>query len=148
MKKVLLHLLAAFRNLGCKVVHASFQRIILNTGKSTPTEAYAHISRLISNLRKRNIFRLLGIQLQSMWWTLFWLDDTNYGGIRLSDDGLWSCAIFFDMASLFPPHTSLKCFATRSVALVLEFLCVCAHVFVHVCTFICMHVCVCMHACM
>ena len=56
MKKNFFQLLLRFKQLGCKVVYANFQKMFVYTDKKTFEEAESHIKFVLHNLKTTQLF--------------------------------------------------------------------------------------------
>lgn len=86
MRKTLLQLLAELKRLGAEVVYASFNRLLLRTGKTDASSAAAYGTYLTSAVTAQDLFRYLRLDLVHAWELLLWMDTANYGGV-LGDEG-------------------------------------------------------------
>jgi DNA polymerase epsilon subunit 1 len=85
MRKVFLQLLVRLDKLGCKVVHADFQKLILTTDKRSYDDARSHIDFVLSQIKNEDIFRHLDCTAGEFWQILLWKDSFNYAGIPESN---------------------------------------------------------------
>ncbi|PLW15756.1 hypothetical protein PCANC_13456 [Puccinia coronata f. sp. avenae] len=85
MKKVFSQLLAEFRRLGTRVIHADFGRIFLLTSKPNSASAYAYASYIVTAVNGRDLFKFLKLDIVRFWEQLLWIDTTNFTGITCSD---------------------------------------------------------------
>ena len=89
MTKLFKRLVNEIRRLGLVVVHANFNRMVVNTGKYDADAAKEHIDFVLGALRQRSLFSILQIRMKlPIWRQLIWLGPENYGGIEvpLDDD--------------------------------------------------------------
>ncbi|PKI82744.1 Pol2p [Malassezia vespertilionis] len=81
MRKTLLQLLAEFRRVGVRVVHASYTRLFLLTNKPTAGSAAAFARYVMSAVTSRELFKHLSLRIVHFWEYLLFLDTTNMGGV-------------------------------------------------------------------
>jgi len=81
MQKVFLQLLSRFRKLGSTVVHATFTKLLISTGKPTAEHALAYFSYLRETVKSRPLFQYLAIGLDKVYACLLFMDNANYGGL-------------------------------------------------------------------
>ena len=81
MRKVFLQLLAEFKQLGSTIVYASFEKIILNTPKSSLPNAINYGRYIVEALGKKPLFSYLNLTVDQYWDYLLFMDRHNYGGI-------------------------------------------------------------------
>jgi len=85
MKKVLMQLVAQFRRFGATVVYASFDRIILETGKNEVGSVVAYMDSCLGSIAKQDLFEWLIINPTHFWECLVWHDHANFGGYLLRE---------------------------------------------------------------
>lgn len=61
MKKLFLQLVAEFKRLGCTIIYANFNKIILCSKKSTVADAIANAEFVITAIRNKELFHSLQI---------------------------------------------------------------------------------------
>uniref|UniRef100_A0A8R1IBF3 DNA polymerase epsilon catalytic subunit n=1 Tax=Caenorhabditis japonica TaxID=281687 RepID=A0A8R1IBF3_CAEJA len=84
-RKLVLLLCAECERIGAKVVHATAQKLVLNTGKATSVEAKAFTEMLIQSLSSNVVFAALHITPVKFFDTMLWMDAYNYTGVRVKD---------------------------------------------------------------
>ncbi|KAK4884405.1 hypothetical protein RN001_000676 [Aquatica leii] len=82
MKKLFLQLVAEFKRLGCTIVYANFNKIILCTKKRHVKDAIANAEFVIASIRNKELFHSLQITYSQCWEQLIWIDIANYAGIQ------------------------------------------------------------------
>ncbi|KAF2878625.1 hypothetical protein ILUMI_27547, partial [Ignelater luminosus] len=82
MKKLFLQLIAEFKRLGCTIIYANFNKIILCSKKLTVADAIANAEFVITAIRNKELFHSLQITYSQCWEQLIWLDPANYAGIQ------------------------------------------------------------------
>ncbi|XP_025837463.1 DNA polymerase epsilon catalytic subunit A [Agrilus planipennis] len=82
MKKLFIQLVAEFKRLGCTIVYANFDKIVICSRKTKVEDAIANIEFVVASLRNRELFHSLEITYRQCWEQLIWLDSANYGGIE------------------------------------------------------------------
>ena len=74
-------LLAELRKLGCTVVYADFNQILLCTGKHSVPSAQGYVESLRATIRSRDLFKWLELAPEQTWLSLLYRDPYNHGGI-------------------------------------------------------------------
>lgn len=82
MRKMFLQIVAEFQRLGSNIIYADFNRIILNTGKKTITDAIGYVDCIVQSIRNRELFHSINLTYQQCWEFLIWMDTANYSGPR------------------------------------------------------------------
>jgi len=82
MKKLFLQLVAEFRRLGAVVVHADFNKIVLNTKKRTVVDALSYVRYITDNIKNKELFHSIEMAVVQAWEVLLWCDPANFGGIK------------------------------------------------------------------
>ncbi|XP_035733285.1 DNA polymerase epsilon catalytic subunit 1-like isoform X2 [Vespa mandarinia] len=82
MKKLFIQLIAAFKNLGCIIVFANFNKIIVCTKKRTLSDALGYVEFVVTTIRDKELFHSIEMTSEQCWDYLIWLDLHNYAGIR------------------------------------------------------------------
>ncbi|CAD6189723.1 unnamed protein product, partial [Caenorhabditis auriculariae] len=96
-KKLVLLLCAECERMGAKVVHATSQKLVLNTGKATQNEAKAFAQMLIGSLSTNVLFAALQITPRRYYEALLWMDAYNHTGIgQLEENEVLETAILPD----------------------------------------------------
>ncbi|XP_055677958.1 DNA polymerase epsilon catalytic subunit 1 [Lutzomyia longipalpis] len=100
VRKYFLQLLAEFQRLGATIIFADFNRIIINTGKESPIEAINYTDYICQNIRNKEMFHGLHLAFQQSWKYLLWIDNFNFGGIRIAPatDGESDAPLEIEMA--------------------------------------------------
>lgn len=78
MKKLFIQLIAAFKNLGCIIVFANFNKIIVCTKKRTLTDALGYVEFVVSTIRDKELFHSIEMTSEQCWEYLIWLDLVSY----------------------------------------------------------------------
>jgi DNA polymerase epsilon subunit 1 len=79
-------LLRRFKQLGCKVIYASFHEIWVYTEKRTFTDAESQINFVLNDIKQNDLFQYCNIEMEEAWKILLFKDRYNYGGIKESLD--------------------------------------------------------------
>ncbi|KAK0701351.1 hypothetical protein B0T21DRAFT_115811, partial [Apiosordaria backusii] len=79
-RKALLQLMADFRRVGSHVVHASANRLLLQTTKSEVGNAYAYSQYILKSIKAKPLFHFIDLEIKEYWDYLVWYDEFNYGG--------------------------------------------------------------------
>ncbi|XP_057662319.1 DNA polymerase epsilon catalytic subunit 1 [Diorhabda carinulata] len=82
MKKLFLQLVAEFKRLGCMIIYANFNKIIICSKKTTVEDAIANVEFVVTSIRNKELFHSLEITYRQCWEQLVWLDTANFGGIK------------------------------------------------------------------
>lgn len=61
MRKLFVQLVAEFRRLGCAVVYANFDKIVLCTKRYNVRDALANVEFVIASIRNKELFHSLEI---------------------------------------------------------------------------------------
>eukprot|EP01117_Protostelium_nocturnum_P018117 TRINITY_DN7510_c0_g1_i3.p1 TRINITY_DN7510_c0_g1~~TRINITY_DN7510_c0_g1_i3.p1 ORF type:complete len:2083 (+),score=451.15 TRINITY_DN7510_c0_g1_i3:185-6433(+) len=81
MCKVFWQLLAQLKNLGCKIVYASFNKIIISTNKTNTKDALTFLDSVMKSLKQKDLFHWIDIETNFLWNNLLFMDLQNYGGV-------------------------------------------------------------------
>jgi DNA polymerase epsilon subunit 1 len=81
MHKVFRLLLAELRKLGCTIVYADFNQILLCTGKHSVESAQGYVESLRATIRSRDLFKWIEMSPEQTWHSLLYRDPYNHGGI-------------------------------------------------------------------
>ncbi|ENN78133.1 hypothetical protein HUJ04_004474 [Dendroctonus ponderosae] len=81
MKKLFLQLVAEFKRLGCIIVYANFNKIVVCTKKSNVQDGLANVEFVVNSIRNRELFHSIEISYKRCWEYLVWLDSANYAGV-------------------------------------------------------------------
>ncbi|KAK4099131.1 DUF1744-domain-containing protein [Parathielavia hyrcaniae] len=79
-RKALLQLMADFRRVGSQVIHASPNRLLLQTTKSAVGNAYAYAQYILKSIKGKPLFHFIDLEIKEYWDYLVWYDEFNYGG--------------------------------------------------------------------
>ncbi|XP_015190647.1 PREDICTED: DNA polymerase epsilon catalytic subunit A isoform X2 [Polistes dominula] len=82
MRKLFIQLIAAFKNLGCIIVFANFNKIVVCTKKRTLSDALGYIEFVVTTIRDKELFHSIEMTSEQCWEYLIWLDFYNYAGIK------------------------------------------------------------------
>jgi DNA polymerase epsilon subunit 1 len=87
VKKVFVQFLTELKNLGAKIVYASFNKVIIATNKKKLSEAKAYFNFLRETLAERPLLKYVHLDAASVrfWDILLFKDKTNFIGIPASD---------------------------------------------------------------
>ena len=81
MKKVYSFLVNNLRHLGATIVYASFNRMIISTGKDTVEDAEAYCEYILAAISKLAPAEFVDLEVGRMWEILIFMDNHNYGGV-------------------------------------------------------------------
>lgn len=82
MRKLFLQIIAEFKRLGAEIIYADFNRVILNSGKKTITDAVGYVEYVVQSIRNKEIFHSVHLSYQQSWDFLLWMDTANYSGVQ------------------------------------------------------------------
>ncbi|KAL6267362.1 hypothetical protein P5V15_000437 [Pogonomyrmex californicus] len=82
MKKLYIQLIAEFKTLGCIIVFANFNKIIVCTKKRSVDDALGYMEFVVQTIRNKELFHSIEITYDQCWEYLIWLDLHNYAGIK------------------------------------------------------------------
>lgn len=82
MKKLFLQLVAEFKRLGCTIIYANFNKIVICSKKKSVEDAIANVEFVVTSIRNKELFHSLEITYRQCWETLVWLDPANFAGIQ------------------------------------------------------------------
>jgi hypothetical protein len=83
-------LLTEMRKLGCTIVFADFNRIIICTGKHGLDSAMGYVQSLISTLQSKEMFKWMELKPFRVWHTLVFMDMYNFAGLAVRSTHFWS----------------------------------------------------------
>jgi DNA polymerase epsilon subunit 1 len=83
MKKMFLFLVKELRDLGSRIIYASFNKIVICTNKSSLEAAQSYSKYILDTILSKNMFAFLKIQPKKYWSQLLFLDQENFGGALL-----------------------------------------------------------------
>lgn len=78
MKKLYIQLIAEFRTLGCIIVFANFNKIIVCTKKRSVADALGYMEFVVQTIRNKELFHSIEITYDQCWEYLIWLDLVCY----------------------------------------------------------------------
>ncbi|KAG0251624.1 DNA polymerase epsilon catalytic subunit [Actinomortierella ambigua] len=81
MKKVFMQLIAEFRKLGARVVHANFNKLTIVTTKPSVSNAYAYCTWIVKHIQTKPLFMSIDLIPVNYWEQLLWMDSANFGGV-------------------------------------------------------------------
>ncbi|XP_028047433.2 DNA polymerase epsilon catalytic subunit 1 [Monomorium pharaonis] len=82
MKKLYIQLIAEFKTLGCIIVFANFNKIIVCTKKRSVRDALGYIGFVVQTINNKELFHSIDINYDQCWEYLIWLDLHNHAGIK------------------------------------------------------------------
>ncbi|KMQ97138.1 dna polymerase epsilon catalytic subunit a [Lasius niger] len=82
MKKLYIQLIAQFKTLGCIIVFANFNKIIVCTKKRSVADALGYMEFVVQTIRNKELFHGIEITYDQCWEYLIWLDLHNHAGIK------------------------------------------------------------------
>uniref|UniRef100_A0A1I7UZR9 DNA polymerase epsilon catalytic subunit n=1 Tax=Caenorhabditis tropicalis TaxID=1561998 RepID=A0A1I7UZR9_9PELO len=123
--KLVLLLCAECERIGAKVIHATAQKLVLNTGKTTSQEAKGFVEMLIQSLSTNVVFAALHITPLKFFDALLWMDAQNHTGIQVTqeEDEQYETTSTWKIAEEMPEESHIQEeFLQMIGAFVLEFL--------------------------
>ena len=81
MKKLFMQLIAEFRRLGADIVFASFNKVIIDTKKSSSVDGRKYVDYVLGCIKAKPLFGTMTLEPDKYWEQLVWMDRSNYGGI-------------------------------------------------------------------
>jgi len=111
MDKVLQLFIMELTKCDCKVIHASYSRILFATTKVRVIPDVQHFwSSLCGNVRTKRVLQPLAIQdvscLSELFYGVMWLDPANWAGIPINPDTgevVWKARSSWKIAEFLPP---------------------------------------------
>ncbi|CAH0549983.1 unnamed protein product [Brassicogethes aeneus] len=82
MKKLFLQLVSEFKRLGCTIIYANFNKIVICSKKKNVEDALGKVEFVVTSIRNKELFHSLEITYRQCWEHLVWLDTANFGGIQ------------------------------------------------------------------
>ncbi|ODV90059.1 hypothetical protein CANCADRAFT_1791 [Tortispora caseinolytica NRRL Y-17796] len=89
-KRAYLQLVSGLRKLGCTVIHADMNRLLVQTSKSHMSSARSYATYLVKSIRDTDLFKYLDLRVTEYWQYLLWMDQENYAGFatrKISENG-------------------------------------------------------------
>jgi len=86
MRRLFVQLVTELRSLGCEIVYASLNNIIISTGKTTPEQAEGYLAYTLDSLKSNDIFDFIEFDIRKSWQSLLFMDKANFGGITLDPE--------------------------------------------------------------
>ena len=95
MKKVFMQLIAQLKRFGATIIYASFDRVLIETGKNQIENAVAYIDSCLSSIGRQDLFEWLVINPANFWECIVWHDHANFAGYIYKEkdqpqDQVWS----------------------------------------------------------
>ncbi|XP_065073055.1 DNA polymerase epsilon catalytic subunit 1 [Ochlerotatus camptorhynchus] len=84
MRKLFLQIISEFQRLKAEIIYADFNRIVINTGKKTVSDAISYTDYVVQSIRNKELFHSVSVSFQHSWEFLLWVDPANFGGIGAS----------------------------------------------------------------
>ncbi|XP_050295840.1 DNA polymerase epsilon catalytic subunit 1 [Anthonomus grandis grandis] len=81
MKKLFFQLVAEFKRLGCMIIYANFNKIVVCTKKKTVSDGLNSVEFIVKTIRNKELFHSIEISYRRCWECLVWVDPANYGGM-------------------------------------------------------------------
>jgi DNA polymerase epsilon subunit 1 len=88
MMAVYRRLIAEFQHLGATVIYANFDKIIIQTTKTSAQRAHQYAKYIKDTIAAKPIFHLLTLQEEKIWDVLVWYNHQNFGGYTIDQEEL------------------------------------------------------------
>jgi len=69
------------RGLGCTIVYAGLNSVIIATGKNVAEQAEGYMAYTLDSLKSNDVFDFIDFEITSTWESLLFMDKANYGGV-------------------------------------------------------------------
>jgi len=97
-----MQLVFEFRNLGSKIIYASFNKIIICTSKTTLDNAKTYVEFILKHISDKPLFKWIFFSPKNFWDAVLFKDHANYGALPARDEnsiktevfGQWNVAEF------------------------------------------------------
>ena len=83
MSKVFVRLVGEFERLGCTIVYADFNRLIISTNQRSLEAATGYMDYIVNTVQSNPLFSRITLQATKYWSSLLFMDRVNYGGVML-----------------------------------------------------------------
>lgn len=83
MRKLCLLLVTELNQLGARVAHCSFSKVVINTGRSDLQSARAFVDTLQASLRRKKLFASLNLVPTRFSRLMVWINASNKAYIRV-----------------------------------------------------------------
>ena len=83
MSKVFVRLVGEFERLGCVIVYADFNRLIISTNQTSLEAATGYMDYIVNTVQSNPLFNRITLQATKYWSSLLFMDRVNYGGVML-----------------------------------------------------------------
>ena len=108
MKKNFFMLLQSLKLLGCKVVYASFHKVIIHTERTSLDEADNFIKFVLHTIKQNPLFTYINLVPSEYWSILLFKDAFNYGGVQEQAGSARMVTQKWDVALHLPPAIQKK----------------------------------------
>ncbi|RKF72361.1 DNA polymerase epsilon catalytic subunit A [Golovinomyces cichoracearum] len=100
-------LMADFRRVGCHIIFANSNRLLLQTTKSEVGNAYAFSQYILKSIKAKPHFYFLDLEITEYWDFLAWYDEFNYGGkacnkVVESEKQALNCVMHWQLSKFLP----------------------------------------------
>lgn len=85
MGKVFVRLVEEFRRLGCTIVFADFNHLIISTNQRSLEAATGYMDYVVNTVQSNPLFSRITLQATKYWSSLLFMDRVNYGGVMLHE---------------------------------------------------------------
>nr|XP_009858713.1 DNA polymerase epsilon catalytic subunit A-like [Ciona intestinalis] len=83
MKKLILRLLSELKRLGSTIIFANFSSIVLCTKKQNVEDTLSYMEYISNSIVSKDIFHSMVLTVRKCWKHLLWMDNANYGGMKV-----------------------------------------------------------------
>jgi len=108
MKKNFFMLLQSLKLLGCKVIYASFHKVIIHTERTSLDEAENFIKFVLHTIKQNPLFTYINLMPSEYWSVLLFKDAFNYGGVQEQAGSNRMVTQKWDVALHLPPAIQKK----------------------------------------
>ena len=85
MGKVFIRLVEEFRRLGCTIVFADFNHLIISTNQRSLEAATGYMDYVVKTVQSNPLFSRITLQATKYWSSLLFMDRVNFGGVMLHE---------------------------------------------------------------
>ncbi|RIB08013.1 hypothetical protein C2G38_2112181 [Gigaspora rosea] len=82
VSKVVMQLIAEFKNSGVEIVHSNLHKMIIATNKNELEVAIQYLDFILKYVKQKPIFQTLNIICTKTWSNMIWLDSNNFCGVQ------------------------------------------------------------------
>lgn len=86
MRRLFVQLVTELRGLGCEIVYADFNSVIISTGKVLTEQAEGYMAYIFDTLKSNEIFDFVDFEISRSWQSLLFMDKANHGGVDTASE--------------------------------------------------------------